>query len=263
MSFIAVSFLCALQAGTAPPTGTPPPKADPTYLIRVKGAPGDTYTYASHLFMSDESAQHTIEVEAKIEDKFVRQYEEQIDWSQILTLKKISAKGQLRPMISAFEAISGVPVMRVTNDRGRLLKVIVGEIVKDSRGGPDVVFPKSAVKIGDYWDAPVETGGQVFDIRYQLMSVSDVAGRQTAYIEGTYHPDQDIVNVEKHQFYVDLLYGKVISSKIYAVLTTQGIQISVWASTTLEGSKSGDDGKQLTSAGQGRLGHLVSRHHSR
>ena len=258
MSFIAVCFLLALQEGSPPAALTPD-----SYLIRVKGAPGDTYTYSTHIFMSDESAKNTFELEGKIEDRFVRQYEDQIDWIQTMTLKKLTGKGKLQPTISVFDSLNRVPITRVTNDRGRLLKVILGESVKESRGGPDVVFPKAGVKINEWWDAPVEIGGRVVDIRYQLMSVTDVAGRKTAYIEGTYHPDQGVVNVEKHQFYVDLLYGKVISSKIYAVVTSNGVELSVWASTVLEGSKSGDEGKQFSGTGQGRFGHQIAGHHSR
>jgi hypothetical protein len=239
MSIFALSLILAFQDQTAPST-KPTTKPETEYLFRVKGTVGDSYSYDTHFYMSDPTAANTLEVQGVFTDTLVRQYEEQMEWKQVLSLRKISASGEMRPALQIYNAANNIPVTLVTNDRGRVLKKITGNIEKETRGSANIVFPKKAVKIGEYWDAPVEIGTDVVDIRYQLMSVTNIAGRQTAYIEGTYFPDQIAVNVEKHQFYVDVPYGRTISSKIYAVVTKGKIKLSVWATTTLRESKAGE-----------------------
>lgn len=231
LALLPILLLVAQQGETKPQEAKPDNKA-PQYLLRVKADVGDAYYYDSVMEMHEVNGSESLTIKSNIVETMKRQYEEQQDWEVMMTLRETSSTRRLAGTLQALQMINRLPITVVRNDRARVLKMVVGDREISSRGSSNVCFPKSAVNIGDYWNAPVEAGGKVYQIRYVLRDVFNDRGRETAKIEGWYLPDQAAETVKPLVFWVDLETGRTVHSDGVSRLTTSGITFEV--SQTLE-----------------------------
>jgi hypothetical protein len=216
---------------------------DTKYLLRLGGNVGDSYHYETETTMTLAGSEgDSFEMKAKITETLARKYEDQLDWTKVLILHETKESGKLRGAAEPFQILNKLKTTSVMNDRGRLLKVVVGDSEVSSRGGANVTFPKEKVGIGDTWDAPIEAGGNVYTIRYQLTGVFNYKDRPTVSIEGTFLQDQGIESIERSSFWVDLAYGKVVSSKTNVRIKSDGLSLNVLTTLNLIDSKGGDSG---------------------
>lgn len=225
-------LVLAQQQGESQPQGAKSEEKAGQYLLRVKADVGDAYYYDSVMDMHEVGGNDSLTIKSNIVETLKRQYEEQQDWEVMMTLRETSASQKFAGTVQALQAINRLPITVVRNDRARVLKMVVGEREISSRGSSNVCFPKSALNIGDYWNAPVEAGGKVYQIRYFLREIFNDRGRDTAKIEGWYLPDQEVETVKPLVFWVDLQTGRTVHSDGASRLTTRGLTFEV--SQTLE-----------------------------
>lgn len=203
------------------------------YQLRVSGNVGDCYVYESETHVKSDQVSDSFDVRGKSTLVLARKANGTLEWENTFQIAEISGKGKLRQLVETFQRLNKVKTTSVKDDRGQLLKVIVDDTARGSKGGGDLTFPERMVSIGDTWQAPIGVSGKIVTAEYTLAKVFDHQGKPTAAIESIYLPGQDVHTLDKNVFWVDISTGLVIFSKTSAKFLANGENLSVISTVKL------------------------------
>jgi hypothetical protein len=179
-------------------------------LFQLHGNVGDRHTYSIRTEMKAAAGKGAAGFEARIREKLSAKRPGEFVWEVAFAVAKAHDSGVLKGAAASFRDLDGLVLMRHTDRTGQTKKLMVGSIEVPSSGTPDLVFSKKPVRVGDSWEAVVESQGQKVRVAYRLAAYGRYGKVPAAKVEGTYKPGQVVKSLRPLIFWVDLQTGKTL-----------------------------------------------------
>lgn len=189
-------------------------KVDPPVKTKV--------TYRLDTKMIGESVKGEMGFSGSMSQTLTRKTKTELEWKTSFKVLSKYGRGAFAGAEKSFDDLDGTVMDLFMAPTGVMKKVRMEGIEVPSTGTPSVVFPAKPVSIGDTWPATMDMSGTKVNIQYSLASLSKVAGKQIALIQGKVASEQVVKNIEPIRFWVDVNTGLMQKAEAKLRITNQG-----------------------------------------
>jgi hypothetical protein len=154
--------------------------AQPSYLLRIKGKPGQTFKYQMNV---DQGPSGKMGMQMSMKVAKVQAGQTTVN----TTMGGMTMNGQAAPPQIA-EQFKKMMIVTVMDARGRTLKTEtkgVPGFTGSANQGNTVPYPDKPVKVGGTWSGESDVQGTKVKTNYKLVQVKSVSGKQAAVIHAT------------------------------------------------------------------------------
>lgn len=156
------------------------------------------------------SASGSVDFVLVLSEKLTQKKADELTWDQTFKVEKAEGSGVMKDFPAALKEMDGLKMQSIGPSTGDVTKIRAGGMEIASKGTSNVVFSPKPVRLGDTWPAKIESNGQLYEIRYELVGLRKEKDKDIAEIRGKFADGQAIKTLQPMKVLIDRSDGKLI-----------------------------------------------------